>query len=117
MNAHAPLLPDRTTPAELAAHLGVNERSLRALARRLGACRELGKTMILLREDVATLMEAMRCPYTSTAAARSGTTAAPSRASDFASLQARLTASSPTGSRRKQKPTPGTVVSMDRRRM
>ena len=41
-----------TTPAELAKQLGCSERSLRALARRLGACRVIGKSMVLLPEDV-----------------------------------------------------------------
>ena len=51
-----PLLPEYTTPAELAAHLGVSERALRERAREIGACRVFGKRLILLAEDVAALV-------------------------------------------------------------
>lgn len=50
-------LPETTTPAALAEHMGVSERFVRSLARKLGACRILGKRMILLDEDVTAIKE------------------------------------------------------------
>ena len=50
-------------PAELAADLGCSERSLRAMARRLGACHVLGKAMWFTPEDVAAIHKATQtCP-------------------------------------------------------
>jgi len=69
-------LPDITTPADLAQRLGWSERHVRSEARRLGACRVLGNRMILLPEDVRIILEATKCPSSSTLAAKSGTTAA-----------------------------------------
>lgn len=46
MTARAPL-PAVTTPEDLAAHLGVSERTLREMARALGACRMFGLAMML----------------------------------------------------------------------
>ena len=56
-------LPETTTPKALAKQLGWSERRVRSEAKRLGACRVMGNRMILLSEDVATLLEATRpCP-------------------------------------------------------
>src|SRR5882757_4595810 len=56
-------LPETTTPEALARHMGWSERRVRDLARRLGACRLLGNRMVLLGEDVAAIMEAVKpCP-------------------------------------------------------
>lgn len=111
------LLPDHVLPAELAAHLGVSERTLRETARELGAFRQFGKRMILLREDVDAIMEARRgCQSKSTAAATSGTTAAPLPAGDYAALLARRKSPSPKGSRPRPSARPGAVISMDRGR-
>lgn len=52
-------LPDITTPAELARHLGWTEKRVRSLARRLGACRILGNRMRFLPEDVAEMQAAV----------------------------------------------------------
>jgi hypothetical protein len=61
-------LPETTTPEALASSLGVSERRVRTLARRLGACRIFGNRMLLLGEDVAAIMEAVRpCPSKSIA--------------------------------------------------
>lgn len=109
------VLPAFTTPAELAAHLGVPERTLRAKAREIGACRELGKTTILLEGDVQAILEAMRpCPSKSTGAAKSGTIEAPLRGDDYGALRERLTGKSRSGSRRRSKAALGNVVSMGR---
>jgi hypothetical protein len=111
----AKLLPSYTTPEELAAHLGVPERTLRQIARALGACSQIGKRMILTEDDVNTIMEATRCPSKSTGAAQSGTIEAPLTGGDFAALQKRLTEKSRKGSRRKSSGARGNVISMGRR--
>ena len=49
-------LSDVTMPADLAQELGWSERRLKALAKRLGACRVIGKTMVLLPEDVRVIL-------------------------------------------------------------
>jgi hypothetical protein len=112
------LRPSYVTPDELAAHLGVPERTLRETARALGACRIIGKRTVMLAEDVAKLMEAAR-PCDSSCTARtgqSGITEAPLTGGDFAALQKRLTEKKPKGSRRKSSTKLGTVISMDRGR-
>jgi hypothetical protein len=112
------ILPDYTVPADLAAHLCVSERTVRALARGLGAYRLIGNKMIMLKDDVETILEATRpCHSKSTVAAKSGTIAAPSPSGDYAALQAQRTKQSPKGSRQKQKPQSGVVTLMDRGRM
>ncbi len=68
-------LPESITPAEFARRYGWSERRVRDKARELGACRILGNRMTLLPDDVQALLEATRCPSSSIAAARSGTTA------------------------------------------
>lgn len=50
-------LPQVTTPKALAKHLGVSERRIRAIARRLGACRIFGNLMALTKEDVDAILE------------------------------------------------------------
>ena len=67
------------TPETFAKECGFSPRRVRQLARELGACRILGNRMSLEPEDVRALLEALKpCPSPSSAAARSGTTAAPS---------------------------------------
>lgn len=53
------ILPETTTPEALASSLGVSERRVRTLARRLGACRIFGNRMLLLGEDVAAIKSAI----------------------------------------------------------
>lgn len=64
------------TPAELAKEWGCSERRVRQMARRLGACRIIGKTMLLTPEDEAALLEAFpfkpRDPFYSCCVAASG---------------------------------------------
>ena len=55
-------------PADLAREWKVSRRALRKLARAIGACRVLGKTMILTDEDQQALLEAMRCRSPSSSA-------------------------------------------------
>lgn len=68
-----PALPHVYTAAEVAAHIGCNERRLRSLARSIGACREIGKTLVLTEGDVQAILEATRsCPSSSTSAVPDG---------------------------------------------
>ena len=104
------LLPRYTTPADVAHHLKVSERTVRSKAREIGAYHLLGKRMILTDDDMSSLMEAMRpCPsrYTSVTAAKSGTTGAPLRAGAYEALHKRPTEKPQCASRRKSKPAPG----------
>lgn len=113
------LLPAYTTPDKLAEHLQVPERTLRQLARKLGACSEMGKRMILTARDVETLMEATRpCPSPCTAgrAGASGTTEAPLPDGGYEALRRLRTRQEPKGSRRKGSKGSGHVISMDRER-
>lgn len=112
-----PALPEYLTPAELAEHLGVSERALRERARKIGACREFGKRLIMLQCDVDALLEDMRpCPSESTSAAKSGTIAARLPVSGYTEAAARLTKGSRKGSPPKGKRSNGVVTSMDRNR-
>ena len=116
--ARLALLPEFITPAELALHLGIAERTVREIARGLGAYRIFGKQMIFLEGDVQTIMEAAKpCPTKSTSAAGSGTTGALSPVGDYAAVVALRTKQLPKGSQRKQKAARGSVISMDRGRM
>lgn len=107
-------LPAVHKPAEIAAHLGMSERLVRETARAHGACRIMGKTMVLTDDDLAVFMEAIRCPSKSTGAAKSGTIEAPLRGDDYGALRERLIAKSRKGSRRRSKAALGNVVSMGR---
>jgi hypothetical protein len=109
------VFPETTTPAALAEHMGWSERRVRNKARELGACRVLGNRMVLLPEDVRTIMEASRpCPLKSSSEAVSGITAGPLPGGDYAALQALRTKKSPQGSRPRSKTRHGNVVSMVR---
>ncbi|MBY0135557.1 hypothetical protein [Paracoccus yeei] len=110
------LLPDYTTPKEIAFHLKVSERTVRAKARESGAYHLLGKRMILTDDDMSRLMEAMRpCPSKSTSAAKSGITGALLRANDYEGLVKRLTAKPRSASPPKSKREHGKVILMDQR--
>lgn len=109
------ILPDYITPEVLAGHIGVSERELRRLARAHGACRIIGNKMMLLSEDVETILEVSRpCHSNSTHAAGSGTTEEQLPEGDFAALRKRLTEKSRSGSRQKSNTGRGSVVSMGR---
>jgi hypothetical protein len=110
-------LPVHVTPDQLAQHLGVSERTLREQARNLGACRIIGKKMILLESDVDLIMEATRsCRSQYTSGAKSGTTGAPLPDGDYAALQAQRKKRLPKGSQPMRKPKSGVVISMDQGR-
>ena len=112
-------LPETTTPEALAASMGVSERRVRNLARRLGACRIFGKRMVLLGEDVAAIMEAVRpCPSKSidAKAALSGTTEGRLPDIDSVDLLAHLTKKPRKELRPRSKTSSTNVVSMGKKR-
>lgn len=82
------ILPAGISPAEFARHFGWSEKRVRRVAKKLGACRILGNRMTLLAEDVQTILEFAKCPSTSTAAAKSGTTAGRLPAIDYEARRA-----------------------------
>ena len=103
------------TPAEAACLLHCSERTLRALARKLGACSVIGKSMTLSSADIAIIREATRpCHSESTSAEKSGTTAARLPDGDYEALQKRLTKLQPSASPPKRKLSNGKVISMVR---
>ena len=115
MAVNAALLPVYVTPADLAGHLGISERTLRETARAIGVGRTFGKKLIFLEGDVQTILEAAKpCHSKSSSGAKSGTTEAPLTGDDFVALQKRLTAKSPSASKRKSKAARGNVISMGR---
>jgi hypothetical protein len=109
-----PTLPETTTPAALAKHMGWSQRRVRDLARRLGSCRVLGNRMVLTNDDVQAILE--HSPLKSTDEAVSGITVGPLPSGDYAALRALRTKKRPRGLRRKSKTDPGNVVSMVRQR-
>ena len=111
-----PLLPTHVLPADLAAHFGVSERTVRSKLRAIGAYATLGNKMLVFPQHVEMLKEAMTCPSRSTSVEKSGTCEAPLRGATFEKLQERLTERRPNASRRKSKAAPGNVVSMGRGR-
>ncbi|WP_235871357.1 hypothetical protein [Shimia sediminis] len=110
------LLPDYTTPADLAAHFGVSERVMREKVREFQTYTKIGRKVVLFPEHVEAFEEALKCHSSSTAEAKSGTTGAPLPEGDYAALQAQRTKKPQGGSRRKSKQTHGAVISMDRGR-
>src|SRR5687768_16399144 len=109
-------LPETTTPEALAQHMGWSERRVRNLARTLGACRLLGNRMTLTKTDVDTILEATKCPSSSTSAARHGTSGARSMAGDYEDLVRQRTKPQRRERPPKLNPSSGNVVSMDLKR-
>ncbi len=108
------LLPAYITPEELAEHLQVSERTIRQIARKLSACSEIGKKMILTEDDIQQIMESTRpCHLKSKGEAKSGTTQGQFPVGDYEDLRARLKKPKHKGSRQKSRPERGIVVSMD----
>ena len=101
--------------AEVAAELRCSERHLRALARRLGACRLIGKTMLLTETDIHAILEASRpCPSRSTSAEMSGITGAQLPEGDYEALRARVTKQLRSASPQKERRPRGKVILMAR---
>jgi hypothetical protein len=110
-------LPDVTTPEALAAHLEVPVRTLKELARKIGAGFVIGRSMFFTESDVRLMMEATRpCQPGSTAAATSGTSPSPLPDDGYAGLLKHRTRQQRSESRPKRKPERGNVVSMDQAR-
>jgi len=112
-------LPEATTPRDLAKHLGWSEKRLRSLARRLGACRELGNRMLFLPDDVAAIMEATKpCPSRSIGVREALSGAIGERLPDIDSvdLLAQLTRKPRKELRPRSKTSSGAVVLMEKRR-
>ena len=112
-------LPETTTPADLAKHLGWSEKRLRSLARRLGACRELGNRMLFLPDDVAAIMEATKpCPSKSIGVREALSGAIGERLPDIDSvdLLAQLTRKPRKELRPRSKIVSGSVVLMEKKR-
>lgn len=53
-------LPNMRRPAELAKQFGCSQRTLRSMARAIGAYRQFGKQMFLTDDDVRALIESAR---------------------------------------------------------
>src|SRR4029077_7157851 len=119
--SRGPLTLDAVTPAQLAAALGWSERRVRDKARELGACRILGNRMVFLPQDVDTIMEATKCPSSSSSGKRamegiSGTTAARLPAIDYEGRRAQRTARSRRELRPRSKTDTTKVISIDRKK-
>jgi hypothetical protein len=107
-------LPEAITPAEFAKQYGWSERRVREKARELGACRILGNRMILLPEDVRTILEAAKCPSSSTVVAKSGITGGRLPVGGYADLVKQRTKTLRRERPPKSSPINGNVISMDR---
>ena len=111
-------LPEITTPAELARHLGWSEKRLRSLARRLGAGHELGNRMVFWPEDVDAIREATRlCPSKSIGVREALSGAIGERLPDIDSvdLLAHLTRKPRKELRPRSRTGSGVVVSMEKK--
>lgn len=107
------------SPEAFAKEMGWPVKRVRRLARHLGACRILGRSMTLMPEDVQRILEHTQpCPSPSIAApeALSGTTAGQLPDIDAAGLLAHLTRKKPRELHPRSKPTSATVVALNRRR-
>ena len=120
-------LDEAITPADAVAKLkarniDISERTLRERARRLGACRVIGKTLFLLPSDIDTILNAAKpepapqCPTsTSEKAATSGTTVSRWTENDTENLLKRVTGGSRKTSRASTKPASVVQLSTARR--
>ena len=77
----------------------VSARSIRARARKIGACHIFGKAMILMPEDVERLLEDMKCDSSNEMASGGTTSRFPAPEKD--GVRERLIRRSPKTSRRK----------------
>ena len=114
MSNRAVIIPETTTPDDLAAKLGASPRRVKDEVRALGCYCKVGRKVIMREHHVEAFMEAMECHSGSTGAAKSGTTKARFPEGDYEALQAQRTKRSQSGSRRKLKPKNGEVILMGR---
>lgn len=106
------IIPETTTPAELAERLGASPRRVQDEVRALGCYCKIGGKVLMCAHHVEAFMEAMECPSNSTGAAKPGTTGDRLPEGDYVVLRKRLTKPMLKGSKRKLNKGPGTVVSM-----
>ena len=106
-------LPETISPEELAQHMGWSPRRVKALARKLAACRIMGNRMALTQADVDVILEASRpCPSNSKSAVKSGTTPAPLPGGDYEALRKLRNAKRPSILRTKSKAENSKVVAI-----
>jgi hypothetical protein len=117
MNMRSAIIPETTTPDDLAKMLGASPRRVKDEVRALGCYFKVGRTVIMRGHHVEAFMEAMQCQSKSTSAARSGTTGVPLPEGDYAALAALRTKKLPKELQRKSKPPGGVVTLTDRGRM
>lgn len=114
------ILAEALSPAAVVASLRekgivIAERAIRERARALGACRVLGKTMLLLPEHIELILaEPKQCPSSSTSAVKSGGIGARSPEDDYTRALKRLTEKRQKKSPAARKPASSNVISMDR---
>ena len=109
------MLPPKATIAELAAYLGVSERTARERAQAVGVyCKPGRPEGFVLAEDVPVILEDSKCRTNSINAAASGTTRSPLPDGDYAALREQRTRDSQNASRRKPRQRSGDVISMAR---
>ncbi len=117
MSERPTIIPETTTPSDLAKMLGASPRRVKDKVRELGCYRKIGAKVIMLAEDVEIFMEATKpCRSNSTSAGKSGTTGAQLPEGDSEALRERLTRRKRRDSHQRSKKASGTVVSMDRGR-
>jgi hypothetical protein len=113
------MIPKHVTPGELAAELGWSERRVRDKARELGACRILGNRMVLLPDDVNSILEATKpCPSKSISVreAMSGTTEVRLPDVDSEALLAHLARKPPKSLRPRSPTSSSNVVTISRKK-
>jgi hypothetical protein len=105
------------TPESLAREWGCSERRLRRVARKIGACRIIGRRMILLESDVAAILEALK-PYPSSSiiGTRKASGGCAAQLPANASMKvARLLAEKPPSESKVSQPGCSTLASIPRR--
>ena len=111
---------DLYSPADLLAMFDavgvvVSERTLRAQARRLGACRQIGNALFFTDQDVKRLIEGLvPCGSTDAATAKIGGSKPPLPADELGKARARLTGKRPKKSPTKRNGRHCEVVSLGR---
>jgi len=100
--------PTEATAMLAKAGVPISERTLRAKARQIGACRVIGRCMFLMPEDIDRIIETSKlepkeCP-TSTAGEKSGNTVSRWTEKELDNLLTRVTEGSRKTSRQNTKP-------------
>lgn len=109
------MLPPKATIAQLAAYLGVSERTARERAQAVGVYCKPGKPKgFVLAEDVPVILEDSKCRTSSTNAVASGTSQSPLPDGDYAALREQRTRDLQNASRRRPRQRNGDVISMVR---